>query len=183
MCSGKKGVVGVLVTKVVLIFQEIKNKWITAHTDTIWLTNSRLQPRRENAKSLPQAGGHTLSCHQEPLQPSAPVRQLVGVLTAYSPCSAQEKSKTKHLLMQISYAWTMRLITPVPSSTQITSAPKCAHPERHFSPPESISYRTEHYADSIRSLLGFFPYPNQHYKRLKLVIKTPFKPNTASSHP
>jgi len=101
MGSGKQGVVGVVVTKVALLFQEMKNTWISAQAGTVCWTYDGLQPGRGEAAGLAQAGGHTLSGHREPLRPSALVRWLAGVLSTVLVCTGK-KTKTKHLLTQIS---------------------------------------------------------------------------------
>lgn len=131
--SGKKVVVGVLVTK---FFQEIKNKWIGTRTETVCLMYDRLKPGTGEAKGQAQTGGHTLSYHWKPLHPSALVRWPFGVpptapgLHRVKKTQQTKKTTTRsnHLLTQISYTQIMRLITPVPSTKQITLTSKPPQP-------------------------------------------------------
>lgn len=122
--SGKKGFVDVLVTKVVPFFQEIKNKWISTHTETVCLMGcSQGEQKQRDWPRLEDTLSAITESHCIP-------QHLLHDWLEYrlQPLVCTGKKNNNHLLTQISYTWIMRLITPIPSPKQITSATKSAQP-------------------------------------------------------
>lgn len=141
------------------------------------LTSDSLQWGKAEAKGPGRTGWCTLSCQWKLLHPSALTMWLFGVLSAAP--GLHRGKQSKHLLTQISEAWIMRLVTPIPSK-QLTSAPKSAqhYPGRYtFLHEEALLTGPSITLAVSRSFLGFF------LIQADTCNKTRFNSNIASSHP